>query len=186
VLVSIAFLTFAIFYDQVFKDDDDDNDNKKLDFVINSPLNGSEIQLFYIDEEVKNLIEKSLNKSKEIVFNNTEEIHLNITSENNFNTTAENRMNKIVENFSEEESLKSIVVEGKTLKTVTKKLNITFENFIYGKFAAKLFSGKWISSNELLHYDSEYNLCITTVPEMNKSVLIHNDIIVSFALKKIF
>jgi paraquat-inducible protein B len=181
VLVSIAFLTFAIFYDEVFKDDEDDNDNKKLDFVINSPLNGSEIQLFYIDEEVKNLTEKSFNKFKEIASNNTEEIHLNITLDNNFNTIAENRVNKTVRKFSEE-SLISILTEGKTLENLTKKLNITFENFINREFTAKLFSGKWISSNELLHYDSENNLCITTVPEMNKSVLIHNDIIVSFAL----
>ncbi len=181
VLVSIAFLTFAIFYDEVFKDDEDDNDNKKLDFVINSPLNGSEIQLFYIDEEVKNLTEKIFNKFKEIASNNTEEIHLNITLDNNFNTIAENRVNKTVRKFSEE-SLISILTEGKTLENLTKKLNITFENFINREFTAKLFSGKWISSNELLHYDSENNLCITTVPEMNKSVLIHNDIIVSFAL----
>ncbi len=184
VLVSIAFLTFAIFYDEVFKDDDDDNDNKKLDFVINSPLNGSEIQLFYIDEEAKNLTEKSLSKSKEIALNDRQEIHLNITSENNFDTTAENRVNKTLGNFSEEESSISRKSEGKTLENVTKKLNITFENFINGEFTAQLFSGKWISSNELLHYDSENNLCITTVPEMNKSVLIHNYIIVSIALEK--
>lgn len=141
--VSIAFLTFAIFYDEII---DDDNENA---------------------EEYWDRIQKEIKSMQ--------------------NASRIERFNKTMQNATQagEAGYVSIIAANAT-EPVIPKPSITFEDFIQSSFTPKAFNAKWISSNELLHYDSLNNLCITNVSNLNTTIIIPFETIVSIFCSNFF
>ena len=131
VILSITFLTFAIFYDEIFDDDDET----------------AEEYWGRIQREIRLL----QNRTRLELYNKT-------------------LMSALEANQSFSVSMSA---------PPPSKPSITLRHFIDQEFSPEPFKGKWISSNELLHYDDENNLCITNVENMNKTIVIPFNIIVS-------
>ena len=127
-MISIAFLTLAIFYDEIL---DDDNETAEQ----------------YWDR-IRDEIKIIKNHSKLELYNKT-------LKDSNF-----------------------ISILSQPKPNPNSKPGITFDHFIYGNFTPKTFVGKWISSNELLHYDNESNLCIIDVNLKQTNILIPRKTIV--------
>ena len=125
--MSITFLTFAIFYDELI---DDDNENAEEYW-----------------HRIENEIKQAQNSSRAQILNKT--IDPNYVS----------------------------ILNGP--KFTGLKPSITFENYTSGAFEPNSFYGKWISSNQLLHFDQKLNLIVTNVTDMSQTVLIDSKLIVS-------
>ncbi|XP_054159732.1 venom dipeptidyl peptidase 4-like [Oppia nitens] len=128
ILISIGFLTFAIFYDE----------------IVNPDHETSEEYWDRIQKEIK----MRQNLTQMTLINNNPNL-MAITTDS---------MTEPIEQI------------------------ITFEDFIFGQLSYRTFNGKWISKHELLYYDTQNNLCITDINNLNTTVLINYKVVRKYRL----